>query len=238
MHIPEPLWQLFVCILLVVQGIAQCWPAFSRKTIPAWLSEQRWWGLFMKSRLFGVTSIIVGLLLGISSFWSRPISTSAWESETNHLESIVGSTFVNQEVEIDGKHFEDCKFSGVTLVFRGKHLFDISHCEIHAPLRFKMANGPVFSAARVLWELSADICKQSDGKVCPTDRIMIHPLEETPYIKERMHRQSNATPVTAPHSSPDDFIPGTQTTHTGWKLSDIPRATPLSSTPDKGASPH
>jgi len=101
------------------------------------------------------------------------LGTKDWTKQLQHLEGVNFKSFVNEQVELDGKAFQDCDFTGVTLVFRGKHPFTISHCSYNTPLRIKVPQGPNFAAARSTLDLVREITTQIDTRVRPLDQLLI-----------------------------------------------------------------
>ena len=134
------------------------------------------------------TVIALSLVLSIYGFYrslQHPLTTSQWEAEYGHLETISNQDFRDEEIVLDGKQFQDCNFSGVTFVFKGQHLFLIAHNNISGPVHFRIANGAPFTAARLVWETFAEVCQEPKGQWnCPVTAITVRPTEETDFMKK------------------------------------------------------
>jgi hypothetical protein len=65
---------------------------------------------------------------------------------SDQLTPVTGKHFVNESVVLDGKDFEGCTFSGVTLVSEGKHNFTLFHNQFFGPLRLSWTS-PVGKSA-------------------------------------------------------------------------------------------
>jgi len=113
------------------------------------------------------TLLIGGLVFSGYGFYRtlHKSSTKDWNKQRTRLEAVVSKIFINQEVQLDGKAFQDCTFSGVTFVFKGKHPFTVSHCHISAPIRLTVVDGPIFASARAVAELLEDLNAQSPTKI-------------------------------------------------------------------------
>jgi hypothetical protein len=49
---------------------------------------------------------------------------------------------LNQEIELDGKRFENCTFTNVTLIYRGKAPYIFANNNINKPMVVKIVVGP------------------------------------------------------------------------------------------------
>jgi hypothetical protein len=110
--------------------------------------------------------LIVGVLsfaVGRYSANTTPTATE-WQNLNKGLEVVQGQTFDNQEVELDGKAFENCSFNSVTFVFKGERPFILANSSIGGgggPLKFKFTEGPQLTVARVLVGAMKDFCKNN-----------------------------------------------------------------------------
>jgi hypothetical protein len=50
-----------------------------------------------------------------------------------HRTSVTGEDYSSERVELDGKHFEDCRFDTCTLVYRGGVPPNFVRCDFAAP---------------------------------------------------------------------------------------------------------
>ena len=89
----------------------------------------------------------------------------AWDAAgtyISNLEVVRFKSFTNETVELDGKHFEHCKFSGVTFVYRGKEPFLLEDNEIEAngkQIELKVSQGPQFAGAVLMQGLINVACR-------------------------------------------------------------------------------
>lgn len=170
----QTLWSFFVGVVFITQGIANAWPAFSRKTIPEVVGEVKWRNKVSLKQVFGVVSILIGVGVIYSNFSAFPkINVEEWTPSYTHLEAIRNQTFMNEDVLADGKSFSNCTFAGVTLVFKATHPFAISNSRIGTPLRLKIAQGPASMIADTMLEMVDQICATEKIEPCPSRQIII-----------------------------------------------------------------
>ncbi len=55
----------------------------------------------------------------------QQISDEQWNSQPK--KPVIGQTFRNRRVELDGYSYTNCTFENVTLVYRGEKPFDLAH---------------------------------------------------------------------------------------------------------------
>jgi len=113
------------------------------------------------------------IALSLYSFFyagERVRSRERWQYELHHLETIRGRAFKNEEVELDGKSFLECKFEGVTLVFRGEHPFALIGADIKGnggALRIRVSPGPVSAGAEMVQLLLREMCRDPSNDCHP-----------------------------------------------------------------------
>ena len=81
--------------------------------------------------------------------------------ENKSLELERNKPFVNQEVELDGKRFENCTFQNVTLIYRGLKPFELGNSRIILPVFFKVVDGPQASGASFVGLY--EVCKGNES---------------------------------------------------------------------------
>jgi hypothetical protein len=122
----------------------------------------------------GAIGVLIGLGLvasGLSFYLNmhKPI----WPTDFRNLslERIRFQTFENEEVVLDGKEIENCRFRNVTFVFHGTKPFILSHNDVDAGggnLKVKISTGPQYTGALLLYGLYHDAClNKNNGRDCP-----------------------------------------------------------------------
>ncbi|MDH7795246.1 MULTISPECIES: hypothetical protein [unclassified Beijerinckia] len=85
------------------------------------------------------------------------------------MEKITGKVFKGQRVNIDGRHFSNCKFENCTLVFAGKDVFSFDGNDLNTTtIEFDGAAGRTLAALQALAEPGSgfsEIVKQSFPKL-------------------------------------------------------------------------
>lgn len=85
-------------------------------------------------------------------------TSKQWSESAKTLKPITFKDFSNEDVELDGKRFDDCTFNGTTLIYRGKQPFVIEHSRLIG-VRVKMLDGPPSAGAQIVLGILEDTCK-------------------------------------------------------------------------------
>jgi hypothetical protein len=88
--------------------------------------------------------LIVGSLAMNAMGWYRfgsVLSSDEWNNYRK--EAVVGKSFTQERVLLDGRSFSDCTFDKVTLVFNGTAPFDFVHNTLIPPIRVTSDNPAV-----------------------------------------------------------------------------------------------
>ena len=143
----------------------------SRPAIPKW----RWWLTFGIACMAIILSVFDLYLTNHNALPTK----KEWAEANRHLELIQLKNFANEIVSVDGKSFVDCTFQNVTFVYEGKLPFLIDHNIVMGPTKFKVAQGPAYTAASMVQGVVQDLCK-SKQITCPEGRpvVDLQPLEE------------------------------------------------------------
>ncbi len=109
--------------------------------------------------LLVILLITIGLNIA-NQFQMRKSRNTSYESKDwgkKPRVSVIEKSFVNERVEIDGKSFINCKFTNVTLVFRGEAPFDLSDCGFFQSVNVDATSfGPATGTAiRLHYEIEA-----------------------------------------------------------------------------------
>jgi len=119
----------------------------------------------LPSKVMGVIVVLGFLLSGFSlymSYSNTRIGVKEWEEQINSsLEPVRDKTFTNEQVELDGKEFDDCTFRSPTLIYRGKKPFHFRNLKIEAnshPIQMKVVQGP---AAFLITMLVNGVCQDA-----------------------------------------------------------------------------
>ncbi len=78
--------------------------------------------------------------IAIYGAWKGPDYTK-WPSEKQ--EEVYGKSFLNEAVELDGKIFDHCRFTGVTFIYRGTGAVTFKDSPLSGVLAFKTNNQAV-----------------------------------------------------------------------------------------------
>lgn len=127
------------------------------KELVAWLQSNPLavLGMFVVSLVSGVMSIIVGWKSFYSDYLSKNVTIPVWlllalflaaclmavnysarkskPKLDKELVSVEGKRFGVQQIEVDGKSFVRCEFSGTELIVNGKEGFGFDHCDFKQP---------------------------------------------------------------------------------------------------------
>ena len=84
-------------------------------------------------------------LYSLAVFSSISFLASAWDVYSSppkfrripldHLVTVNNQQFANEEIVLDGKDFENCTFTYVTLRMQGKHNFSLQHNTFNGPIK-------------------------------------------------------------------------------------------------------
>jgi len=107
--------------------------------------------------------ILATTLLLLHDFGYIVAATGVSEKKTEFVKwsdnyapvSIVGKTFRNIEVELDGKYYSECKFYNVTFKYNGTAPIQFSHNSISGPILFKTDNQSILGTFAMLKGLKA-----------------------------------------------------------------------------------
>jgi hypothetical protein len=91
--------------------------------------------------MLGLT-LLTGAAVLFNYYHNSVTSSENWEKERKSLEEMRFKSYSNGEVELDGKRFENCTFSNVTFVYRGKLPFVMGNSIILGKSNIKVLNGP------------------------------------------------------------------------------------------------
>jgi hypothetical protein len=98
-----------------------------------------------------------------------PTGSKGWE-KTPKI-PIIGKSFSNERVEIDGRSFSSCQFRNVTLVFKGQLPFDFVNCQFLQTVNADITHcGPVAGAAVYLERAISEMLQKAGHK----DGITLH----------------------------------------------------------------
>jgi len=79
----------------------------------------------------------------------------AFLEDDPHFKAVRNTKFENQTVELDGKRFEDCEFTNVTLIFRGDSPMEIIDCQFFGNLNIATTDPAIGYFAKVAEMLKA-----------------------------------------------------------------------------------
>ena len=71
----------------------------------------------------------------------------------DHLKYIYGKHYVNEEIKLDGFHYDHCTFQGVTIVYDGIDEVAITNSEFRPGISFKTNSDSVNSTFELLYKL-------------------------------------------------------------------------------------
>jgi hypothetical protein len=124
------------------------------------------------SNRFFVPVLVLGCLASAYSLYlnyrNRPISPDAWAGYKK--EAIVGKTYTQERVILDGHSFVDCKFDKVTLVYNGTAPFAFTHNTLIPPINVASDNPAVLntlSAAIEFERLNRQLGADEHGHIVP-----------------------------------------------------------------------
>lgn len=97
--------------------------------------------------------LVLSLLLSafaIYSAWRPSITPAEWYKQRQSLELVEGKQFVNEQVELDGKQFNDNTFTNVTLVYKGQKPSGMLNNHFRGSLVVKIISGPQSTGADII----------------------------------------------------------------------------------------
>jgi hypothetical protein len=173
-------WIAYGCLGISAFGIAlsEIWRRNSNifAKWPQWSKSPKW--SFVPAIMITVATIILVVKIILPS---QPRATQVQENwyplENVQLTPVQFGKFWNQEVEVDGKSFQNCTFEGVTFVFKGQQPFIISHSKVSGPMRLKTSKGPALIAASCVLGMLDEFASQKPG-VRLTEILSVEPLEK------------------------------------------------------------
>lgn len=90
---------------------------------------------FTKSLWAGIAAVLALTLVvfaeGTFEVWQK-VEERRFDPDAP-LTAVVGKTFRNQDVPLDGFSYTNCHFHNVTFVFRGEKSYGLHHIDIHGP---------------------------------------------------------------------------------------------------------
>jgi hypothetical protein len=93
-----------------------------------------------------------------------------WPADFTKLERVRFQSFENEEVVLDGKDIENCKFKNVTFVFKGKKPYMLGNNEMNSgggAIRIRVSGSQIFGAGLVYGLLEAACTTQDTKFSCP-----------------------------------------------------------------------
>jgi hypothetical protein len=138
-----------------------------------------WGGQAMPNWAFSTRILIPVIALGViasgfSLYWNYrnlPLKPDEWKNYRK--DAIVGQTFTQERVIVDGHSYSSCTFDRVTLVYNGTAPFDLVNNTFIAPIQIKSDNPVVmntFSAAKEFERLNREMNADVNGKIKPPDQ--------------------------------------------------------------------
>ena len=76
----------------------------------------------------GLLIILALCGIGLTGLGLYRSYSAGWQPDLDTKHPIVGKTFRNQEVQVDGKIFNRCTFENVTFFYRAKQPFQMAGC--------------------------------------------------------------------------------------------------------------
>lgn len=118
------------------------------------------WPLVVMTIMVVVVWSAVGILWLNKSY--APPTSKEWTKYQKSLEPIVSKTFSDQEVETDGKDFNNCHFQNVALIYRGKRPVFVGNSTL-ANTHLKIVKGPQSDGASTLLGVLMDTCRGKES---------------------------------------------------------------------------
>jgi hypothetical protein len=110
--------------------------------------------------MFSITSLIVHL---VST--NRP-TANEWVKQVTMLENQpIHKDYENMTIELDGKRFENSRFSGVTFVYKGTKPFIFANNNLEQMIVLKIVEGPQSAGAEFLGGIIGAKCNQIQLRV-------------------------------------------------------------------------
>jgi len=106
-----------------------------------------------------VASLVMSSIGWYVSYSNKPQTYEEFSGARKKLEEVRLQTFVNEVVELDGKHFIDCDFLHVTLIYRGHEPFVMDVSKFTGPLSIVVQDGPAAGPALLVDHIMA-ACKR------------------------------------------------------------------------------
>jgi len=135
-----------------------------------------------KFKYWPIIAMAILVLINWAPYLYQKMTTTPtfWEPDQRKLEPIIMQSFSNQEIILDGKHFDECTFKNVTLVYEGKKPFVLSHNKFDLggnQMTVKIADGPQFASAGLIKGIMEDLCKSANAN-CRYIRLVTANNEE------------------------------------------------------------
>ncbi len=144
-----------------------------------------WWALvslgwlekipFLQGRSMSLSNTILsfavaGILLIIWLHLSERKAPQVVDWDTYKKDSIVGKTFRQERVIVDGHTFSNCVFDKVTLVYNGTAPFDLLHNEFIVPIQITSDRRDILGAFTAMQEFNKMNAAFGKQQSKPTDK--------------------------------------------------------------------
>ncbi len=115
--------------------------------------------------------------LGISAHeiyakYSQRKNYGEWLNSAKYLEQVNQQNFNNESVAVDGKNFQSCVFTNVTLVYKGEKGFTVGNSKFVGQTVVEVPNGPS-SGWPFLIKMLIDDCEREGSRCDLRDALSI-----------------------------------------------------------------
>jgi hypothetical protein len=119
------------------------------------------WGTFRRLRDSIVPVFLVLTIIALLFSWLYPryhspqgisleTAQGGWKSTART--PVVGKTFRNEVVPVDGHSYSACTFENVTLLYKGEAPFDFAHNTFNGTVTLRLETGPLYAVALLFRE--------------------------------------------------------------------------------------
>ena len=170
------IWQV-VSLLSLLGTWAQVYQGSGKVPVPIPARGQSAGGanVVTRKRLYGV--VATATIAVFAALWTAHQAPVGYEHvPSEKLEPVIDKQFVNEAVDVDGKDFENCTFSGATLHLAGKRNFNIRHSHFSGPVKIAFSTGAGVQASSAVVDLinqAGIVTNGSIGFVQPNDSVVI-----------------------------------------------------------------